>query len=85
MASSETNHSIKSLIKKPRCTFSECKRKCALFIGNCSYCKSKYCDIHRLPEIHLCSNMQDCKDIHFQRNQDKLLAEKCVAPKVPAA
>ena len=81
----ETDHPIKNLSKKSRCAFSECKRKCALFIGDCNYCKCKYCDVHRLPEVHLCANMQQCKDTHFQRNQDKLLAEKCVAPKVQAA
>ena len=81
----ETDQSIKIGKKKNRCAFEGCNKKCALLIGDCRYCNSKYCDIHRLPEGHFCVNIQKCRDAHFQRNQDKLLSEKCVAPKVQAA
>ena len=81
----EPDHSIRVTKKKNRCAFPDCKKKCALLIGNCRYCESKFCESHRLPEVHQCSNIQECRDRHFIRNQDKLLSEKCVAAKVPAA
>lgn len=70
------------IIKKKRCNYENCNNKAATIIGDCSYCSLKYCISHRLPEAHLCTNIQECKDISFKRNQDKLLSEKCIAAKV---
>ena len=67
---------------KSRCAFPDCKKKCAPIVGDCKYCLSKFCSTHRLPEEHNCSQMAQCKQFSFNANQNKLMAEKCVAAKV---
>ena len=54
----------------------------AMIIGHCNYCKSDFCGTHRLPETHQCQAMASCKEIAFNRNAQKLEANKCVAAKV---
>tara|TARA_B100001057_G_C22006532_1_gene628125 strand:+ start:194 stop:448 length:255 start_codon:yes stop_codon:yes gene_type:complete len=81
----ERDPSPKVIKKKNRCGFRDCNKKCALLIGDCRYCNFKFCEMHRLPEVHNCSNIEDCRQQHFMKNQNKLMTEKCVAPKVTAA
>jgi ubiquitin C len=68
--------------KGSKCAFKDCTAKPVLIIGDCKYCNSKFCGTHRLPETHECSNMQSCRDVHFNKNKAKLEGEKCVAAKV---
>lgn len=65
-----------------KCDVPDCKKRAALVVGDCRYCHGHYCGEHRLPEDHRCANMQACKDSSFQRNQEKLLHEKCVSSRV---
>ena len=68
--------------KKTRCFLEGCSDRIAKIIGDCRYCSSKFCGKHRLPETHLCPNMQTCKQQSFEKNSNKLMNEKCVANKV---
>ena len=63
-------------IVKNRCA--TCGVKSAQIVGNCSYCISKFCLNHRLPEYHACVNMSKCKEHAFNRNSNKVMSEKCV-------
>lgn len=65
---------------KNRCPV--CLKKTAPIIGDCKFCKLKFCGAHRLPEAHCCYSMQKCRDQSFQQNEKKVLSEKCVATKV---
>lgn len=58
------------------CNFTECKRKCALIIGNCKFCEKHYCLVHRLPEDHKCEKLDECKKKSFEKNKNKLMNEK---------
>ena len=69
-------------LKKKRCAFGECKQKVAPIIGTCSYCTHKFCALHRLPEAHVCADMQKCREQSFKKNENRLLEQKCVAAKV---
>ncbi len=60
----------------------DCNQHAAMLIGDCKYCKLKYCGKHRLPDAHSCSGMESCRQAHFDKNKDKLISEKCVAAKV---
>ena len=40
-----------AIMPKSCCAFGDCKERCAPIIGDCKYCKAKYCAIHRLPEV----------------------------------
>ncbi len=55
-----------------------------MIIGDCSYCKNKFCATHRLPETHACAAYASCKAQAFAKNAAKLEAEKCVSKKVSA-
>jgi len=65
-----------------KCACDGCAQKPVLIIGDCKFCKLKFCGTHRLPETHACSNMQSCRDQHFMKNKLKLEGEKCVSSKV---
>ncbi|KAJ3184081.1 hypothetical protein HDU85_001932 [Gaertneriomyces sp. JEL0708] len=65
-----------------RCHKGDCNERVVKIIGDCRYCMHKFCTRHRLPELHLCSNMQKCRDTSAKRLKNKLLGEKCVAEKV---
>jgi hypothetical protein len=64
-------------IVKNRC--SVCLRKSAPIVGDCAYCKCAYCAHHRLPEVHLCPCLSDCKKEHFDKNFKTVMEQKCVA------
>lgn len=66
----------------PKCVFRECNGRPAPIIGDCKYCKGKYCSIHRLPESHCCSEMSACKSKSHSILSERLLSEKCVADKL---
>eukprot|EP01117_Protostelium_nocturnum_P014089 TRINITY_DN531_c0_g1_i8.p1 TRINITY_DN531_c0_g1~~TRINITY_DN531_c0_g1_i8.p1 ORF type:complete len:161 (+),score=58.27 TRINITY_DN531_c0_g1_i8:26-508(+) len=70
--------------RKPssRCAFGDCHAKPVLIVGDCKFCQSKFCGKHRLPEDHVCPEMQSCRDQSFMRNKMKLERERCVASKV---
>jgi ubiquitin C len=65
-----------------KCPVDNCTQKPVLIIGDCKFCKQKFCGTHRLPECHACSNMQSCRDASFMKNKLKLESEKCVSNKV---
>jgi len=65
-----------------KCAHKECSSRPVLIIGDCKFCNSKFCGSHRLPESHLCTGIQACRDQHFLKNKLKLENEKCVSPKV---
>lgn len=67
---------------KGKCGVEECKHRPALVVGDCKYCTGHFCSEHRLPETHSCTGLAQCKEVHFNKNKDKLLREKCVASKV---
>lgn len=70
------------MAKKTKCFVSDCSSRVAMLIGDCKYCKEKFCGFHRLPESHKCSNMNGCKQEHFERNQKKVMDNKCVGNKL---
>jgi hypothetical protein len=59
-----------------------CGNKSANIIGDCKYCKCKYCLKHRLPESHFCVNIDKCRMNAFTINSNKIMSEKCVASKI---
>ncbi|KAI8799422.1 hypothetical protein BJ742DRAFT_664237, partial [Cladochytrium replicatum] len=59
-----------------------CNDKIVKVVGHCRYCELDFCSAHRLPEAHVCQNMQSCRQASFDKNAGKLLGEKCVASKV---
>ena len=61
-----------------KCQHPDCKRKVLSIALSCSDCNKKFCANHRLPEYHLCENLQSLKDKKMQENTDKLMREKCV-------
>jgi predicted nucleic acid binding AN1-type Zn finger protein len=61
-----------------RCNFTNCKNKLSFSLYDtlfCKYCSKHFCFIHRLPEDHICSNLQLIKIKHKKESNDKLLAE----------
>jgi len=48
----QTKDILRYIMPKSCCAFGECKARCAPIIGDCKYCKAKYCAIHRLPAVH---------------------------------
>jgi len=44
---------------KVRCSFPECKAAARPIVGDCSFCKGKFCSTHRLLEDHNCRNLED--------------------------
>ena len=60
----------------------QCLKKPVLVIGDCNYCKLKYCGIHRLPEAHNCVRISDCKRQHHEKNTKNLIENKIHTSKV---
>jgi predicted nucleic acid binding AN1-type Zn finger protein len=78
----ETHLDTSSAIAMPQCDIPTCNRKTAIIIGECTYCKNKFCAIHRLPETHDCTAMDVCNQTAFDLNAAKLFAGKCVKAKI---
>lgn len=68
---------------KTECAFESCHLQVAVIIGDCKYCKKRWCGKHRLPEAHDCEGMSTCRQVHFDKNKDKLLKEKCTGTTLP--
>ena len=47
---------------RTKCAILDCKKKSSI-IGGCKYCNSNYCNIHRLPETHVCVNKEELAEI----------------------
>ena len=65
-----------------RCCIFNCNGRVVKIIGNCRWCSSNYCQMHRLPEDHECSGLVDCKKQLFEKNAIQLEKNKCIASKV---
>ena len=59
-----------------------CGKKVASIIGDCKFCDNKFCLVHRLPESHECVGLANCCREAKERNEEKLLNEKCVGTKI---
>lgn len=70
------------LSKKQTCNYSDCNKRAAIIIGDCRYCHLKFCPAHRLPEVHLCTGIDECKQVALDRNSAILLSGKCVGSKI---
>ena len=68
--------------KKSCCAHEGCSQRTAPIIGDCKYCTSKYCAVHRLPEAHACKGLKTCQQAAFDRNAARLDAERCVGAKL---
>lgn len=69
---------------KQKCEFEGCSKKVniVLGIGLCQYCRSNFCNSHRLVEEHQCKDMHRCKEDAKNKNAMKLMNEKCVSRQV---
>lgn len=81
----ENENIILKLVKKNKsqnkCNHTECNEKISI-IGDCKWCSHKYCNQHRLPETHCCTNFNDCKKASFNKNADLLNGSKCNVKKI---
>jgi hypothetical protein len=59
-----------------------CFKRAAPLIGDCNFCMSKFCAMHRLPESHICACMSQCKQQQYETNRDTLMRNKCVASQI---
>jgi predicted nucleic acid binding AN1-type Zn finger protein len=73
-------HEIFYKIQKNSCNV--CSAKATMIIGDCNFCKCKYCNIHRLPESHKCSCIQAIKKDSFNDNYSRVMNGKCVATQI---
>ena len=55
-----------------KCNQNLCKNKASI-IGKCNKCNKKFCNSHRLYELHECSLFNDIKDSYRQKLHDTLL------------
>ena len=68
-------------MKSNMCTFIGCERK-TFIAGYCNVCDSKFCKLHRLPEKHKCSTLNQYKQQLRSKNEDVLKKQRCVVPKI---
>ena len=59
-----------------------CFKRAAPLIGDCNFCMSKFCAMHRLPESHACACMNQCKKQQYETNRETLMRNKCVASQI---
>ena len=59
-----------------------CYKRAAPLIGDCGFCQSKFCAMHRLPESHTCVGINQCKQQQYELNRDTLMRNKCVASQI---
>jgi predicted nucleic acid binding AN1-type Zn finger protein len=59
-----------------------CFKRAAPLIGDCNFCMSKFCAMHRLPESHTCACINQCKQQQYESNRDTLMRNKCVASQI---
>lgn len=61
-----------------KCDFGECHCKILSIAIKCNGCGKYYCGTHRLPEYHLCENLDILKITKNKENAEKLFKEKCI-------
>ncbi len=49
--------------KKQRCTFKDCRDAAQRIVGDCGFCKGRFCARHRLLEDHRCVGLEDVSSI----------------------
>ena len=67
---------------KTICDFENCCARYVNIIGDCKYCKKKFCGSQRLPETHNCINLDNCKKNHFELNKQKVLGGECISKQI---
>ena len=72
----------KSGKKSNKCSLKGCCSAPLRMVGDCQYCKGKFCSRHRLLENHFCSGLESCKEQLHKRNAIKLQSEQTIASKV---
>ena len=65
-----------------RCHHDGCQDRPAKIVGDCRYCGGRYCTVHRLPEAHMCDQIDHCRQQSISKNADRLMSGKCVADKM---
>jgi predicted nucleic acid binding AN1-type Zn finger protein len=65
-----------------KCHVKDCAKRVVLIIGDCKYCENRYCEFHRIPESHQCTNMEACRKKSFEQNQARVMSEKTNASKM---
>merc|ERR1712199_21201 len=70
--------------KKNGCGVDGCKERVVLLVGDCKFCQKSFCQKHRLPETHACTEMQNCKAQAQEQLVAKMGTMKCVAQKMQA-
>lgn len=65
-----------------KCKFPDCKNKILSIAICCNKCNKHFCGVHRLPECHECEFLDEFKSDAFMKNQEILLANKCVKAKI---
>lgn len=59
-----------------------CGAKATMIIGDCNFCKCKYCNLHRLPESHGCACIHTVKKDSYNENFSRVMNGKCVAAQI---
>lgn len=75
-------YNYNGMVKRVVCNHLLCNNTVTAVIGDCTYCKQRFCMWHRLPEAHECTAIDMCKTIAFERNASKLISGKCVGTTV---
>ena len=58
-----------------KCSLPVCKKKQSI-IGECKYCKKKFCSFHRLQEDHRCERLNESNEQRKRTLSDSLVSEK---------
>jgi predicted nucleic acid binding AN1-type Zn finger protein len=69
-------------MKKNTCFVETCGERVVKIIGDCRYCNEKFCSKHRLPEAHVCSHLDSCREQASNKLTAKLMNEKTLGQKV---
>jgi ubiquitin len=77
-----TLHLVLRLRGGKKCQFPNCGDRALNIVGTCRFCTQCYCGKHRLPETHVCSNLDSCKQQSLNRLVNRLEVEKCEGQKV---
>jgi predicted nucleic acid binding AN1-type Zn finger protein len=67
-----------------KCHVKECSRKTVEVVGECKFCKNRFCLKHRLVELHECPFMESCIQQAKNKNENILLRNKCTSIKITA-
>jgi predicted nucleic acid binding AN1-type Zn finger protein len=59
-----------------------CKLRALKLVGFCNHCKNNYCSKHRLPETHMCENLENIKINQRILLEARLESEKSVNSKI---